>query len=158
MTTRISNDGPLSNVNVSPPATRVTPHPATPFKSVLSATTSAVLNGAEATVRRLPGGEVLAAAVRPGVTGQGLSSAGTMGASGNVAGGSSSPTDPASGSNATGAGSTGIESALAQQSQDTLYYLSLQQRMQDENRYYTTMSNTLKARHDTVKNSISNLR
>jgi hypothetical protein len=153
MTTRISSDGPTSNVNVSPTAVRVTPYPATPFRNVLSATTSAVLNGAEATVRRLPGGELLAAAVRTGNSDGPLPGA-SMGVSGSM-----SATDPStSASNSGSGGSSGIESALAQQSQDTLYYLSLQQRMQDENRYYTTMSNTLKARHDTVKNSISNLR
>ncbi len=157
MTTRISNDGPVSTVNVSPSAVRVTPQPAAPFKSVLSATTSAVLNGAEATVRRLPGGEVLAAAVRPGASGQPASLGGANGPDGALSG-SMSPTDPAGTGTSASGGTTGIESALAQQSQDTLYYLSLQQRMQDENRYYTTMSNTLKARHDTVKNSISNLR
>jgi hypothetical protein len=149
----------MSNVNVSPTAVRVTPQPAAPFKSVLSATTSAVLNGAEATVRRLPGGEVLAAAVRPGTTGDAPFYAGSAGTPGGALGGSTSPTEPsATGANSASGGNPGIESALAQQSQDTLYYLSLQQRIQDENRYYTTMSNTLKARHDTVKNSISNLR
>jgi hypothetical protein len=159
MTTRISNDGPHSNVNVLPTAVRVTPQPAAPFKSVLSATTSAVLDGAEATVRRLPGGEILAAAVRPGTTSDSPFFAGSAGASGTLGlgapGGSTSPTDPAA---SAGGANPGIESTLAQQSQDTMYYLSLQLRMQDENRYYTTMSNTLKARHDTVKNSISNLR
>lgn len=157
MTTRISNGGPAPNVNVSATATRVTPQPTTPFRSVLSATTSAVLSGAEATVRSLPGGEVLAAAVRPGTVGDLMFQSNAGGVNGAMVRGSTSPTDPA-GTGAAPGGSSGIESVLAQQSQDTLYYLSLQQRMQDENRYYTTMSNTLKARHDTVKNSISNLR
>lgn len=158
MTTRMNNDSPVSSVNVSHTAVRVTPEPAKPFKSVLNATTNAVLNGAEATVRRLPGGELLAAAVRPGGGGDGVFLGSSTGPSGGALGGNSSPTDPAGTGTASTSGNTGIESALAQQSQDTLYYLSLQQRIQDENRYYTTMSNTLKARHDTVKNSISNLR
>lgn len=157
MTTRISNGGPAPNVDVSATATRVTPQPTTPFRSVFNATTSAVLSGAEATVRTLPGGEVLAAAVRTGSAGDLALQGNAGGVRGGTMGGSALPTDPAASGAASG-GSVGIESALAQQSQDTLYYLSLQQRMQDENRYYTTMSNTLKARHDTVKNSISNLR
>lgn len=156
MTTRISNDSPVSNISVSTTALRVTPEPARPFKSVLNATTTAVLNGAEATVRRLPGGEVLAAAVRSGGGPESNALTGLGGTPGAVGGGASA-LDPTATGGSNG-GNTGIESALAQQSQDTLYYLSLQQRMQDENRYYTTMSNTLKARHDTVKNSISNLR
>jgi hypothetical protein len=155
MTTRISQDGPVSAVNVAPTAYRVTPKPATPFKSVLSASTLAVLNGADAAVRRLPGGEVLSAAVRPGAVGVAPSASNNGLAAAGAAGPSTSPTDPT----ATGVATTGgIEDALARQSQDAMFYLNLQMQMQDENRYYTTMSNTMKARHDTVKNSISNLR
>jgi len=39
-----------------------------------------------------------------------------------------------------------------------LQYLQLQSQMQDENRTYTAVSNIMKTRHDTVKNSISNVR
>ena len=37
-------------------------------------------------------------------------------------------------------------------------YLLLQQQMQQENRSYTAVSNIMKSKHDTVKNSISNVR
>lgn len=39
-----------------------------------------------------------------------------------------------------------------------LQYLQLQSQMQQENRSYTAISNILKTKHDTVKNSISNIR
>jgi hypothetical protein len=39
-----------------------------------------------------------------------------------------------------------------------LQYLQLQSQMQDENRSYTAVSNIMKTKHDTVKNSISNVR
>ena len=39
-----------------------------------------------------------------------------------------------------------------------LQYLQLQQQMQTENRTFTSVSNVLKTRHDTVKNSIGNIR
>ncbi len=39
-----------------------------------------------------------------------------------------------------------------------LQYLQLQSQMQSENRSYTAVSNILKTKHDTVKNSISNIR
>jgi hypothetical protein len=39
-----------------------------------------------------------------------------------------------------------------------LQYLQLQSQMQNENRAYTTVSNIMKTKHDTVKNSISNVR
>jgi hypothetical protein len=37
-------------------------------------------------------------------------------------------------------------------------YLQLQTAMQQDNRQYTTVSNVLKTKHDTVKNSINNIR
>jgi hypothetical protein len=39
-----------------------------------------------------------------------------------------------------------------------LQYLELQSQMQNENRSYTAVSNIMKTKHDTVKNSISNIR
>jgi hypothetical protein len=39
-----------------------------------------------------------------------------------------------------------------------LQYLGLQQQMQDENRRFTLISNIMKNKHDTAKNSISNVR
>ncbi len=37
-------------------------------------------------------------------------------------------------------------------------YLELQSQMQSENRSFTAVSNIMKTKHDTVKNSISNIR
>ena len=53
--------------------------------------------------------------------------------------------------------------AATQQMQETqmsfnLQYLQLQSQMQNENRQYTMVSNIMKTKHDTVKNSISNIR
>src|SRR6476646_2756074 len=39
-----------------------------------------------------------------------------------------------------------------------LQYRQLQRQMQNENRTFTSVSNVLKTRHDTAKNSISNIR
>jgi hypothetical protein len=39
-----------------------------------------------------------------------------------------------------------------------LQYLQLQSQMQAENRAYTAVSNIMKTKHDTAKNSISNIR
>ena len=39
-----------------------------------------------------------------------------------------------------------------------LQYLQLQNTMQNENRQYAMVSNIMKTKHDTVKNSISNIR
>lgn len=62
-------------------------------------------------------------------------------------------------------GAAGRDQLLAatRQMQETqmsfnLQYLQLQSQMQHENRSYTAISNIMKTRHDTVKNSISNVR
>jgi len=39
-----------------------------------------------------------------------------------------------------------------------LQYLAIQQKMQDESRRFTLLSNIMKTKHDTAKNSISNVR
>jgi hypothetical protein len=53
--------------------------------------------------------------------------------------------------------------AATKQMQETqmsfnLQYLQLQSQMQNENRSYTAISNIMTTKHDTVKNSISNIR
>ena len=53
--------------------------------------------------------------------------------------------------------------AATKQMQETqmsfnLQYLQLQSQMQRENRSYTSVSNVMKTKHDTVKNSIGNIR
>jgi septal ring factor EnvC (AmiA/AmiB activator) len=53
--------------------------------------------------------------------------------------------------------------AATKQMQETqmsfnLQYLQLQSQMQNENRSFTAVSNIMKTKHDTVKNSISNIR
>jgi len=50
------------------------------------------------------------------------------------------------------------EAGVVTSSIDEAQYLALQEKMQNENRQYTTVSNVLKTKHDTVKNSINNVR
>ena len=145
MTTRIPGAGPQPNVQVTQTATRVTPTPAQPFKAVLATGASAVVQGAEAAAQRLPGGQMLAAAVR-------------------TPPGAPSPTDPAfvpelgAGNTSPTAGGGDMSAVLQQQVDNSMYYLQLQQQIQEETRAFSTISNVLKARHDTVKNAINNVR
>jgi hypothetical protein len=76
-----------------------------------------------------------------------------------VQGSAESPTAVAGGGGAGPAGeSSSVEGALAQSQEFNLYYLQLQEQLAAENRAYSAMSNVLKARHDTVKNAIGNIR
>src|SRR5690606_1369034 len=125
-------------VTVAPAAVRTTAVPSTPFRDALAGTASAAIRGAQAAAQALPGGEALSAAL----TGSGPASVVPL-------------TEPLSHG---GAGAGGVQGALDQQADNALYYLKLQQQVQDENRSYTTLSNVMKARHDTVKGAIGNLR
>ncbi len=136
-------------------AGRVTP--ATPsFKEVMGGSASVLMRGAEAAVRSLPMAPMLAASLRPGAAMRpaqpGLVS-GAMG-TGVAAEGPGAATGGLGGN----VGGVGMENALAQSQEMNLYFLELQERVASENRAYTTMSNVLKARHDTVKNAIGNIR
>jgi hypothetical protein len=155
MSTRVETGGPATGVSSAPTASRVTPPPARPFKQVMDAGAHAVVSGAESAVRRLPGGPVLAAAFRPGPGGAGASSA--TSAEGPT-GTSSSALEGGSGAPGAGGADGGVEGALQNSSDMNLYYLELQERISAESRQYTALSNVLKARHDTVKNAIGNIR
>lgn len=161
MTTRIDPSGPAPILDPGPTAPRTTAVPTRPFQSMMTAGAGAVITGAEAAVTKLPGGAVLAAAIRP--TNPTLSFPGAA-----SPGGSASPTPqtpegyPASSASTPGAptttGDPSVEGLLSQDANQNLYYLALQERMSAENRYYTAYSNVLRVRHDSMKNAIGNLR
>ena len=164
MTTRIGTGGPNTGVSAATSAARVTAPPGQPFKSVMNAGASAILSGAEQAVTRLPGGPILAAALRPSAGDAGNGTAAGAGAAGV---GSLTPEGTAGtaglGSGAgvpggSGAENGGIEAALNQSANQNLFFIELQERISAESRSYSAQSNVLKARHDTVKNAIGNIR
>jgi len=152
MTTRIEPGGPSPLVAAGPIAPRTTDQPNRPFQAVLRASASAVVSSAEAAVRTLPGGPILAAAFRPtsGVAPAALAPPGTPTATTPegvpISGASGAP------------GSPEVESMLGENSDKNLYYIVLQERISAENRQYTAYSNVLRARHETMKNAIGNFR
>jgi hypothetical protein len=152
MSTRIQS-GPSPNVAVTPTAARTTAPPARPFQQVMKASADAIVNGAEAAVTRLPGGAVLAAAMRPSPDFGGT-------ASSPIGPSSSLETSGVPGADVTGVGGQppSIERVLDQNADQNLYFLGLQERISQENRAFTAVSNVLKARHETVKNAIGNIR
>lgn len=59
------------------------------------------------------------------------------------------------------AGADGVEQMRAMQAEGAamqLQYMSLQQSVQDDNRRFSTMSNVMRANHDTLKSAIQNVR
>jgi hypothetical protein len=157
------------------------------FREVLAAGANTLVQGAEIALSKLPGSPLTAAAVRgggstppmtttsavgpastttaaegPGATGSsgggvslnlgGLASVGTVGASGGsgLAGGNGVP-------GATDASGGGIEAAMQQNAELSLYYLQIQQQEDAQNRSFTAMSNILKTNHDSAKAAINNI-
>lgn len=168
-------------------APRPTPPPVrVPFAQVFGGGAQALVRGAEAAVTSLPGGPVMAVAVRGGA--QALPTMGPRAAVtpmvGPAAGGVATAMLPGSGVAPTavtglapayavaegpggalpspGAGVSsaegGLEASLGQAQQMNLYYLQIQEAVNAQNRSFTTLSNVLKAEHDTVKTAIGNIR
>ncbi len=162
-------------------APRPTPTPArVPFSQVLAAGVNGIVQGAEIVASRLPGSPITAAAVRGGSTalsgptppilpslasavaptvsvgGVSLNAA----AEGPAAVSSATVAVPAIGPSSAGAStdpSAGIDASLQQSAQMNLFYLQLQQQVDSQNRAFTTLSNVLKAEHDTAKSAIGNI-
>ena len=159
MTTRVGIGGPSTGVYATETAPRVTPEPARPFSQMMSASSVAIVTGAEAAVNHLPGGSILAAAMRP------AGGAGTLPTSplNRAEGPTGTATSGVSGAGVSGVGGVGggdpsIQSVMSQDADQNLYYLKLQEQMSAESRSYSAISNVLKARHDTMKNAIGNIR
>ncbi len=159
MDTRIAAGMSRMDVVSTDSAPRVTPPSGVPFKDM-------VTRGAGA-ITSLPGAPIVAAAVRPGgsATGPVASRPGAAGAAGlgptgtgMLGAGSAEGPSGTSTTGGPGAESSSVEGALAQSQEFNLYYLQLQEQLAAENRAYSAMSNVLKARHDTVKNAIGNIR
>lgn len=135
------------------------------FSEVLSGGARALVQGAQAAVRALPGAPVFAAAVRGG----GLAMSTAPGASivGSAAGatpegpsalGAGPVMSPPVGSGGgAGAGDASIEGSLAESQQMNLYYLQVQEQVNSENRTFTLLSNVLEVEHNTAKSAIGNI-
>jgi hypothetical protein len=150
-------DPSTSGVQVDMARSKTTsPEPVTPFSKVLASGANVLVAGASV-ASGLVGGPVLAAVVRE--AGNGLVSA-AAGAGGGGGGGGAAGSGAAA--VAAGAGGQGSEIsqmyAMQRESQAfNLQLLNLQQDVQDENRRFTTVSNCLKAAHDTAKQAVNNM-
>jgi hypothetical protein len=146
-------DPAQTTVSVDTTRSRQTSAPATPFKDVLSGGANALLTGAEVAGGAM-GGPVVAAAIRQARSSVADStSGGAGGAGGGVPG-----AETAIGG-ATGNGELDQMHAMNRESQQfNLQMLALQEEVQTENRRFTTLSNVVRARHDTAKAAVSNVR
>ena len=141
----------------------------------------AVLQAGQLAAPFIPGGAVLSAAItgvgslKSSAAGQTASASGAMtataaGANAQTIGSAGSVSGSASGANTATVGPSGgagggqldmvgrMEKMQEMNMSFNMQYLGLQQKMQDESRRFTLLSNIMKTKHDTAKNSISNIR
>lgn len=130
-----------STLTVAPTRPRQTERPAQPFRDVLAGGVSLLLSGAEVATH-VVAGPVLAAAVHDARAGSmsGLTGSGSTGGSG-------------------GSGNSGDLQSLLQDGQaSNMQLLALQQQIQNESQQFSTVSNVMRAKYDTAKAAVSNIR
>jgi hypothetical protein len=132
---------------------RQTERPGTPFRQALANGVNVLMSGAEVATS-VVAGPVLAAAVHGARADVVTTVAGvpTEGASAAL---------PADAATAAAGGGPDLASVQAMQRESqafNLQLLALQEEVQQENRRFSTVSNVLRARHDTAKAAISNVR
>lgn len=72
--------------------------------------------------------------------------------------GGASPESPGAGAAAAGSASGSLNGLMEGQTNSAMQLLELQQQISAEQRQYSTVSNVMKARHDTAKQVINNVR
>jgi hypothetical protein len=161
MSTPVNGAKPPSPVVGVETQARPTPTPVrVQFGDVLARGARGLVRGAEAAMTALPGAPMMAVAMRGGA-GTSVPMLQTTGGVGSGPGSAAlRPEGPGGGAQpgVGGAGEGGIESTLAQAQEQNLYYLQIQEAVNAQNRTFTTLSNVLKAEHDTVKTAIGNIR
>jgi len=129
------------DVRLTESVPRTTPAPTERvFREALRDGAGVLLDGVERAAGSLPGGTVITAATSA-LTSGGSGGSGSSGSSGLG-----------------GLGTSSMDDALTRSSMQQMELLELQQRMQDENQRFTTLSNVLKAEHETAKTAIGNIR
>ena len=169
MTVNRLNNGGSIRINTQPQVNRQTPR--NDFGSMVSrgmaAGAGAVAGATAVAAPYVPGGAVVNAAAQ-GVAGAAAQAAGgsvgdygrggAMNIPGQAPGMGSQTGAPASTGNAQQDLMNQTKQLQEMQMSFNLQYLTLQQKMQGENRQFSTISNVLKTKHDTTKNSINNIR
>jgi hypothetical protein len=155
MTSPVIGNKP-STVSVQQRRIRQTPKPVSTFNEVLRGSAQVLLAGAEV-ASSVVGSSVLSAAVsrtRQKLATHSGSTPSTESAGGPLGQGQD-------GADATGQTGTDYDAMrkLQQQGREmNMFFLELQQKMAQENRKFTTLSNVLKSKHDTARSAINNIR
>jgi hypothetical protein len=141
---------------VNPSMPRQTPKPkAASFADAVKKGSSALLDAVSAS-GILPGGGIVAAAARAGWS---VNAAGSLAGAASDAASGLDPKSP--GGSDAGLESSGLSDVWQLQKEGQLMnleFLRIQESISRENRVFSTISNVLKARHETTRNAINNIR
>jgi len=154
-----------SRLEIDATRIRQTERPQAPFRDVLAGGVSLLMSGAEVATHVIAG-PVMAAAVHDARIGAVGSISGGFGAPGAASVGGALETTgigPAGLSSAgAGAGASGtppnVQSMMQDGQTSNMQMLALQQQIQEESQRFTTVSNVMRAKYDTAKAAVSNIR
>jgi hypothetical protein len=132
---------------------RQTERPAAAFRSVLAGGVSLLMSGAEVATH-VVGGPMLAAAVHDARAGAARALDGT----GPIRGVAGPAALPVAGAAAAYPEMANVDAMMEQGQLSNLQLLTLQQQVQQENQQFSTVSNVMRAKHDTAKAAVSNIR
>lgn len=146
----------MSSLVIAPSRKRETPPPRVTFRKVMEGGAQILAAGARVATR-IVGGPFLSAAVTAGTPVAGAS-AGALPSVNSVRNGAGVSGSPGLGGNAAPDDPLGAFASQGQGMSEDLKLLALQDQIQRNNRQIAMVSNVMKARHDTAKAAISNLR
>jgi hypothetical protein len=156
-----------SRLEIDATRARQTEKPPAPFRDVLAGGVSLLMSGAEVATH-VVAGPVMAAAVHDARIGAANSISGSFGTPGNFAspgvGGALETTGigpaglPPVGTGAGTSGPPNVQSMMQDGQTSNMQMLALQQQIQDESQRFTTISNVMRAKYDTAKAAVSNIR
>jgi hypothetical protein len=153
-----------SRMEIDSTRPRQTDKPVTPFRDVLTGGVSLLMSGAEVATH-VVAGPVLAAAVHDARVGAVTALGGTAG--GAPLGGAAGATSPAAALGAAAAGMSGaggssdmtnVQAMMQEGQSSNMQLLALQQQIQEESQRFSTVSNVMRAKFDTAKAAVSNIR
>ncbi len=149
---------PFETVTIEQTASRQTPEPqAGAFAKVLKQGALALLGAAGSVASALPAGGIVSAAVRSGAA----TAAASQQAGLPSAGEDPRAPAPAATPGLSPSGRSELDEMWALQEagvRSNLEVLQIQERIGRENRVFSTLSNVMKARHETARNAIGNIR
>jgi len=148
-----------SRLEIDATRARQTERPAAPFRDVLAGGVSLLMSGAEVATH-VVAGPVMAAAVHDARVGAVGAISGAAAAP-NAWGAAAAPTGAAgvaAAAAAPGSDMSNVQAMMQDGQSSNMQMLALQQQIQEESQRFTTVSNVMRAKYDTAKSAVSNIR